>query len=200
MSNLDASLRLALRTELKQIQTELRQTVLYVTHDQSEAMAMSDRIAVMSAGRILQLGTPEEIYRRPATRFVAEFIGDPPMNLVPCEVTRAGGVLAVTTALHGPLALPGVDAQPGRHLLGIRPHDITATPATTANSAASTVRFVENLGAEHIAHVQYGDRLVAVAVAPGSVRDGDSVTIAFAAEAAHLIRESDGVVLRRVAS
>jgi multiple sugar transport system ATP-binding protein len=195
MSNLDANLRLALRTELKRIQTDLRQTVLYVTHDQSEAMAMSDRIAVMHAGRIIQLGTPDEIYSRPNSRFVAEFIGDPPMNIVSCDVTRSGAGIGVATALHGPFALAGVDAQPGRHLLGIRPHDIVVGSAGEPTAASTTVRYVENLGAEHIAHVQYGEQLVAVATAPHAVREGDTVYISFAPTAVHLIRESDGAIL-----
>jgi len=150
MSNLDASLRTSLRTELKTIQTELRQTVLYVTHDQSEAMAMSDRIAVMRAGEILQVGAPEEIYGRPATRFVAEFIGDPPMNIVPCEVLNSGNTVAIKTALHGPLSLPGIAAAQGKYLLGIRPHDVLLAKAGGEGTATTTVRFIENLGAEHI--------------------------------------------------
>ena len=88
MSNLDAHLRQQLRTELKQIQAALDQTVLYVTHDQLEAMSMSDRIAVMHEGRLQQLGTPDAIYHRPVNRFVAEFIGDPPINVLPCSALR----------------------------------------------------------------------------------------------------------------
>jgi multiple sugar transport system ATP-binding protein len=190
MSNLDASIRASLRTELKQIQTELTQTVLYVTHDQAEAMAMSDRIAVMRAGEILQVGSPDDIYHRPATRFVAEFIGDPPMNIIPCEVLWNGGGLAVRTALHGPMPLAGIAAPPGSYVLGIRPHDV----CLAGGGARTVVRFVENLGAEHILHVDYGDRLLAVAARPGAAHEGEEVEIAFAAEAAHLIRESDGLV------
>ena len=99
MSNLDAHLRQRLRTELKQIQTELGQTVLYVTHDQAEAMSMSDRIAVMRGGRLQQVGKPEEIYHRPVNRFVAEFIGDPPINLLPCTVRPGTGGAAVSSPL-----------------------------------------------------------------------------------------------------
>lgn len=197
MSNLDASLRAALRTELKRIQTDLRQTVLYVTHDQSEAMAMSDRIAVMEAGRIVQVGTPDEIYSRPNSPFVAEFIGDPPMNIVPCEVTRGTPGIRVATALHGALALPNVDAPPGRYLLGLRPHDIVMASVNDPTGAMTIVRYVENLGAEHIAHVQYGEQLLAVATVPHTVREGENVTISFAPSAARLIRESDGAILTR---
>jgi ABC-type sugar transport system ATPase subunit len=194
MSNLDASLRTSLRTELKTIQTELGQTVLYVTHDQSEAMAMSDRIAVMRAGEILQVGAPEEIYRRPATRFVAEFIGDPPMNIVPCEVLHSGTDVAVKTALHGPLSLPGIAATQGKYLLGIRPHDVLLARTGGEGTATATVRFVENLGAEHIIYVQYGDRLLAMATRPGIIRVGDSIAIAFRSGATHLIDERQNFV------
>jgi ABC-type sugar transport system ATPase subunit len=196
MSNLDAALRTALRTELKQIQTELRQTVLYVTHDQAEAMALSDRIAVMRAGRILQIGSPDEIYRRPETRFVAEFIGDLPMNLVPCEVIAGSGAVMARTALHGPLPLGPIAAPAGSCLLGIRPHDVMLVASGAEGAAPVRVRFVENLGAEHIAHVEYGDRLLALSVPPHAVRPDDTAWIALRSSALHLIRESDGTILR----
>ena len=132
MSNLDASVRASLRTELKHIQHELRQTVLYVTHDQSEAMAMSDRLAIMDAGQIQQIGSPDDIYHRPRTRFVAEFIGDPPMNIMPCDVLRSGSAAAVRTALHGPLDLDDLEVGIGPHLVGVRPHDVLlVTPGTS---------------------------------------------------------------------
>jgi ABC-type sugar transport system ATPase subunit len=154
MSNLDASLRLSLRSELKLIQKELGQTVLYVTHDQTEAMAMSDRIAIMQSGEIEQLGTPEDVYSRPATRFVAEFIGDPPMNLIDCTVERSGARAAATTVLHGPLELGRIDVPEGSHILGIRPHDLQLSKNRLADGAETTVAFVENLGAEQIFHVR----------------------------------------------
>lgn len=194
MSNLDAAFRASLRTELKLIQTELRQTVLYVTHDQGEAMAMSDRIAVMRAGSIQQVGTPEEIYNRPATRFVAEFIGDPPMNFLPCEVLRSGGAMAVRTALHGPLRLGDMTAPPGRYLLGVRPHDVLLAGAADDGSATAIVRFVEKLGAEHIAYLDYGGQLLAMATSPGVVRENDRISIALRPTALHLIDETRGVV------
>jgi multiple sugar transport system ATP-binding protein len=99
MSNLDADIRARLRGELRQLQKSLAQTVLYVTHDQAEALSMSDRVAVMRDGEIVQVATPEEIYRQPIDRFVAEFIGDPPLNLIPCEVSIDAGTLTI--------ALPG---------------------------------------------------------------------------------------------
>jgi multiple sugar transport system ATP-binding protein len=196
MSNLDASVRASLRTELKQIQSELRQTVLYVTHDQSEAMAMSDRIAVMDAGEIQQIGSPDAIYHNPRTRFVAEFIGDPPMNILPCDVVRSGPTVAVRTALHGPIPLGDLVSGAETHLLGVRPHDVIPVPPGTPGAATTRVRFVENLGAEHVLHVDYGDRLLAVIARPNQVREGEEIAIALRSGALHLIRETDGLVLQ----
>ncbi|MEX2201916.1 MAG: ABC transporter ATP-binding protein [Dongiaceae bacterium] len=198
MSNLDASLRASLRGELKQIQRELNQTILYVTHDQVEAMSMSDRIAVMRAGELLQVGTPDEIYHRPVDRFVAEFIGDPPINILPCDVSVSGGGVSVRTALHGPIALTLHDVPQGRHWLGVRPHHFRLAEAGESGAAASIVRFVENLGAEHIIHVDYGDQLAAVATVPHAAAIGDRVAIAIEAGSAHLIREDTGRVAASV--
>jgi multiple sugar transport system ATP-binding protein len=192
MSNLDAALRASLRGELKQIQRELDQTILYVTHDQVEAMSMSDRIAVMHAGELLQVGTPDEIYHRPVDRFVAEFIGDPPINMLPCDVSIEGGGVSVRTALHGPIRLPVRDVPPGRHWLAVRPHHLRLATAGESGTATSVVRFIENLGAEHILHVDYGDQLAAVAAPPQSAAIGADVLIAMEAGFAHLIREDNG--------
>ncbi|MGE0241916.1 MAG: ABC transporter ATP-binding protein, partial [Parvibaculaceae bacterium] len=200
MSNLDAALRASLRGELKQIQRGLGQTVLYVTHDQVEAMAMSDRIAVMRQGVIEQIGTPYEIYHRPRTRFVAEFIGDPPMNLLPCQVISAADEASVTTALHAALVLRLDHAPEGRHVLGVRPHDLKLAHEKTAGAARTTVRFVENLGAEQVAYVDYGDAVAAAIMRPGFAAPGDLVWASVNAAKAHLIRgDNDQVVLPEAA-
>ncbi len=192
MSNLDAALRYALRSELKRIQTALGQTVLYVTHDQLEAIALSDRIAVMRLGDLQQIGTPEEIYRRPANRFVAEFIGDPPINLLPCEVARSGAEIALTTALHGPLPLGEAAIAPGRHLLGIRPHDFRLGREPLPGGAETLVRVVENLGAEHVLHLDYGPgQLVSATVPPGFAAEGERLFIALRPDRLHLIAADD---------
>lgn len=196
MSNLDAQLRAALRSELKLIQRSLGQTVLYVTHDQVEAMAMSDRIAVMRQGVIEQIGSPHEIYHRPKTRFVAEFIGDPPINILPCQVSEA----RVTTALHSSIVLPLGDLPQGRHLLGIRPHDIKLSRVKTADAGQTTVRFVENLGADHVAYVDYGEDIAAALMPPGFAGPGDAVWASVNAAKVHLIRsDNDQVVLGEAA-
>jgi ABC-type sugar transport system ATPase subunit len=195
MSNLDASLRASLRGELKLIQKDLRQTVLYVTHDQVEAMAMSDRIAVMRGGALQQVGSPEEIYHQPVNRFVAEFIGDPPINLLPCDVALSGRSVAASTALHGPLELGEGQVAPGRHWLAVRPHDLRLDHRESEGAAATSVHFIENFGAEHVLHVGYGEQLVAVTTEPGFAAVGENVYLSLNARRAHLIdAESERVV------
>jgi ABC-type sugar transport system ATPase subunit len=122
LSNLDAKLRGETRVELVDLHRRLAGTFVYVTHDQVEAMTMGSRIAVMNAGRLQQVGTPHEVYERPATAFVAQFIGTPPMNLLP----------------------PGVLAAPGVRV-GIRPEHVVLTPS---GALLATVRLVEQLGHE----------------------------------------------------
>src|SRR5688572_9630333 len=95
LSNLDAKLRVQMRTEIKKVHQKVRTTTVYVTHDQVEAMTLADRVVVMNQGRIEQVGSPNELYHRPATRFVASFIGSPAMNFVPCELEESDGRLAV---------------------------------------------------------------------------------------------------------
>jgi ABC-type sugar transport system ATPase subunit len=196
MSNLDAALRASLRSELKQIQRDLGQTVLYVTHDQVEAMSMSDRIAVMSEGRLLQVGSPDEIYHRPAARFVAEFIGDPPINMLPCEVVATDRGPRLRTPLHD-LAARGIAASPGRHLLAIRPHDVEALREPGRDTAPATVVLVENLGAEHVVHVGYGDGLLSVVTPPGFATIGDTVHLRLELARAHIVDAASGAILAR---
>src|SRR5712692_6178658 len=105
LSNLDAKIRIQVRAEIRRLQQELRITTIYVTHDQEEALSLSDRVAVMRDGRVLQVGAPKELYERPRTRFVADFVGT--NNLVPGRVSeRAGGLLVVDTALGRLRAVP----------------------------------------------------------------------------------------------
>jgi multiple sugar transport system ATP-binding protein len=195
MSNLDAALRAKLRGELKQIQKELQQTVLYVTHDQVEALSMSDRIAVMRDGEILQDSSTEAIYRRPVERFVAEFIGDPPINMVACTLACEAGEVRVSTVLHRDLSLGHGDITPGDHLLAVRPHHFRASHEAGKGTVESEVRLVENFGAEHVLHVAYGDDLVAVVVAPGFAREGERIHLALQADQAHLFDPGTGQVI-----
>ncbi len=202
MSNLDAALRMSLRSELKVLQKQLHQTVLYVTHDQVEAMAMSDRIAVMHNGVIEQIGTPDEIYHHPATRFVAEFIGDPPMNVIPCTVRREGAAASAQTALHGAIPLGPRDVTEGEYLLGIRPHDLfLRTPGGSERNidhdVETKVQLVENHGAEHIIYCDFGKDVIGVAVAPGSTKVGDTVRLGLEPTRLHLIDPQSSRVVPR---
>jgi multiple sugar transport system ATP-binding protein len=139
LSNLDARLRLEARTFLKRLQRELGLTTVFVTHDQAEALALADRIAVMSDGRIRQLGTPKEVFQRPADTFVANFIGSTPMNLLSGTV-RDGQVEVAGTRLTPPADLTLADGTPV--VAGIRPEYLQ--PA--AEGITGTVSIVENLG------------------------------------------------------
>ncbi len=196
MSNLDAALRASLRSELKRIQKDLGQSVLYVTHDQVEAMSMSDRIAVMNVGDILQTASPEEIYQRPDSRFVAEFIGDPPINMMPCEVTDNGGAPVVSTAAQKNIPLEAAAVPPGKYHLGIRAHHVTAKHKPFEGAVAAAVRLVENFGSEHVLHLSYGEELLTVMVTPGFAQEGDIVHVSFTMAYAHLVDLETGLIHR----
>jgi sn-glycerol 3-phosphate transport system ATP-binding protein len=146
LSNLDAQLRTQLRADLKQLHQRLSTTTVYVTHDQVEAMTLGDRIAVMSGGKLLQLGTPQDIYRRPANVFVAGFIGSPPMNLLSASAT-GGRVHA------GDLELEVSDAPSGELVVGVRPEALRlVTGATEVQAMQVRTEVVELLGHETIVY------------------------------------------------
>ena len=141
LSNLDAKLRVEMRTEIKKLHQRLKATIVYVTHDQIEAMTLATRIAVMKAGELLQLGTPKEIYESPADLFVAGFMGSPSMNLIPAKLAGANGSLAieVVRAEGGPATLPLVNGSAGWAayagkdvILGVRPEHISDPTNTEA--------------------------------------------------------------------
>jgi multiple sugar transport system ATP-binding protein len=145
LSNLDAKLRTIMRGELVKLQRRIGCTTVFVTHDQLEAMTMSDRIAVMNGGRLQQFATPAEIYDRPANKFVAGFIGSPPMNFISGKLTRQNGKLAFT----GPdidMPLAGT-AKDGHDIsLGVRPENISFDSAS--GDIPAVVTLVELIGAE----------------------------------------------------
>ncbi|MCW5623589.1 MAG: ABC transporter ATP-binding protein [Burkholderiales bacterium] len=176
MSNLDAGLRATLRSELRAIQQSLNQTVLYVTHDQVEAMAMSDRILVMDNGELLQAGSPDAIYDEPGSRFVAEFVGDPPINSLPCTVNASGRREARTDS-GVTVALEARTPMVGRYQLCVRPEHIRIERTAFDGAAAAEVRFADNLGAEQVLHVATGDDLLRVVTSPGFARVGDRVHV-----------------------
>jgi multiple sugar transport system ATP-binding protein len=163
LSNLDAQLRVQVRAEIHKLQRELGVTTIYVTHDQTEAMTMGDRIAVMHAGRLQQVDTPERVYRRPRNRFVAGFIGSPAMNMLHGRLHRANGNL---TASFGDHSLPiddAIAARPGLRdyedrdiVIGIRPEDLEDEVFASAARPDRTLTVVcslrETLGSEVLVH------------------------------------------------
>lgn len=156
LSNLDAALRTQVRTELVELQRRLKATFVYVTHDQVEAMTMSDRIAVMMNGAIVQVATPAEIYAAPADIRVARFIGSPPINILPANIGDQGEV-----RLFGESQNLRTDLMPGdRAQIGIRPEDVIVAAQTTLRSVCSPhearIRLIENLGNEVILHLYIG--------------------------------------------
>ncbi|QLK59501.1 sn-glycerol-3-phosphate ABC transporter ATP-binding protein UgpC [Enterobacteriaceae bacterium Kacie_13] len=151
LSNLDAKLRVQMRLELQQLHRRLRTTSLYVTHDQVEAMTLAERVIVMNKGIAEQIGTPSEVYRRPASLFVASFIGSPAMNLLPGQLTSDGTSLVMEDGFELPLPVPRPEWG-GRELtVGIRPEHIQLTedPLTGIPMVLNTL---ELLGADNLAH------------------------------------------------
>ena len=170
LSNLDARLRLEARTFLKRLQGELGVTTVFVTHDQAEALAMADRMAVMESGRIRQVGTPSDIFHRPANVFVANFIGSTPMNLLPARVgsTAAGMYLALgEIQLPVPAMAAGLLQDEQEVLLGSRPEYTDLSVEERPQSLPGTVSVVENLGATALVSVQIGDLMVQAVVPEG---------------------------------
>jgi len=174
LSNLDAMLRVQMRTEIKRLHQELATTVIYVTHDQMEAMTMADRIAVMSGGVVQQLGTPNEIYDRPANTFVAGFIGSPTMNFLSGAVVTSGA----DTAIHGegwelPLspenAARARACTAGEVVVGARHTNLTVLPETAGSGLPARIYTVEPTGDLTYVHVWLGSQQL-VASAPGSFR------------------------------
>jgi ABC-type sugar transport system ATPase subunit len=200
LSNLDAKLRVTMRAELRRFHLDLGATTVYVTHDQLEAMTMSDMIAVMHAGAVQQFGSPEEVYNRPANLFVAGFIGNPPMNLVTGEL--AGVDPASFSSPGFSLALPAlpVDRAPGRQVvLGVRPQDLRLVGAEEPASLRGRVWVVELLGSEKLVEVEYGERRrITVEVrAETAVNVDDMVGVRADPDRVHLFDAATGAALRR---
>jgi ABC-type sugar transport system ATPase subunit len=163
LSNLDQQLRVQMRSELKDLHQRLGATMLYVTHDQSEAMTLSDLIVVMSAGRIEQVGTPRQLYDRPANLFVARFLGEPGMNILEGE---SDGTTVSGTGFS--VALPlGLKSPGTRVAVGIRPEDL-AYDASAEAAVRGKVRTVEYLGARSLLRMDVGSTLIS-AFLPSSV-------------------------------
>jgi multiple sugar transport system ATP-binding protein len=205
LSNLDAALRVTTRNELIRQQKELGTTSIYVTHDQIEAMTMGDRICIMNQGEVVQIGSPLEVYRRPADTFVARFLGSPPMNLLAGRLQAADGALRlglgeVAFALPESLAAPLARHAGQAVTLGVRPEDLyeVPPPGLEERTALLPVRVdaVEPLGAETLLVVSFeGEELIARIGRDTALRAGDRVAIALDAGAIHLFDPTTGAAL-----
>ncbi|WP_431279156.1 ABC transporter ATP-binding protein [Leifsonia poae] len=193
LSNLDAKLRTATRQELSELHARLAATFVYVTHDQVEAMTMATKIVVLDAGRIEQAGTPEEIYHRPASVFVAGFVGAPPMNLVPAVAGSAAGVVtASASGMDARLWQGEVDERDV--VIGVRPEHLrVADSATGALRVHGVVERIENLGSEQVLYLRAGDALLtARGDGLGGYRRGDAIVLGAALERIHLFDPETG--------
>ena len=157
-SNLDAKLRVRMRLEIRRLQRELGVTSLYVTHDQVEAMTLGDRLALMNAGKLAQIGRPMELYSAPANVFVAGFIGSPAMNILDAELDGAGRARIVSGAAHSPPPLPAPSAAPNKLKIGVRPQDVRIAENGEENPLPLTVEMSERLGPETVTHGFLGGR------------------------------------------
>jgi multiple sugar transport system ATP-binding protein len=206
-SNLDAAFRAYMRAELKRIQHEIGQTMVYVTHDQVEAMGMADRIAVMNLGVLQQYGTPDEIYNRPANRFVANFVGSVLNNFLPCRYSYEDGrgVVRISGGESRPLdvsdrreAVEGRAGGDASLMLAVRPERIRlVAPDDPGAILTAKVLLVEPLGAKDVTHLTYDGLDLRASLPTGQrPRVGDRVGVAMDPADVHLFDEATGLALR----
>ena len=195
LSNLDALLRLQTRRELIELTRELDSTVVYVTHDQVEAMTMGHRLAVMRDGRVEQLDTPDRIFHKPANRFVAQFIGSPPMNFLPVRVAGSGSERTLKGDVVRCMAPPGLDLTDGAPVtLGIRPQDVKLT---ADNSFPVNVSVIERLGSEKLVHCDAGsDTLSLLVPASEVITINTQIHVQIEADKIHLFDRSSGLRIK----
>jgi len=202
LSNLDAKLRVQMRAEISKLQQRLKTTTVYVTHDQVEAMTMGQRIAVMKDGRIQQLGTPLDLYDRPANVFVATFIGTPPMNLINATVKDGGQkLITVEYELPVPKSLRNLtEGKDGKKVVvGLRPENVVGADRITRGETApvqAEVEIAEPLGNEVVVHARLGNDLVVAKLDPHHIpRMGDKIELLLELDAMHLF---DGETEKRL--
>ncbi|HEX8164943.1 MAG TPA: sn-glycerol-3-phosphate ABC transporter ATP-binding protein UgpC [Beijerinckiaceae bacterium] len=204
LSNLDAALRASTRLEIAKLHRRLKATMIYVTHDQVEAMTLGDRICVMNDGRVAQIGAPLDVYRRPASVFVARFLGSPPMNIVPARLDGGADRLSALVGGNGfrldGAAAPAELPAEGAVLLGFRPEDVALVPPGSGPRA--TVQAVESLGAETIlsAALDGGGEIAVRAPRDLAATAGERIGLAVPPHALHLFDPQTGAALPRRAS
>jgi ABC-type sugar transport system ATPase subunit len=183
LSNLDAKLRVEIRSEIRSLNKKLGITVVYVTHDQSEALSMSDKVVLMNAGEVSQVGTPKELYDRPANTFAAGFIGTPPMNLLQAQDVQAPATLA-----------PANGAGKSDVLFGVRPESLGLDAGDAGFSVNARVESLEYEGKVFLVHLitPSGTRFVVAHSGDGVPEEGSEVTANWPDAATHLFDKSDG--------
>ncbi|WP_295228458.1 sn-glycerol-3-phosphate ABC transporter ATP-binding protein UgpC [uncultured Brevundimonas sp.] len=202
LSNLDAALRVRMRYEFARLHAELKTTMIYVTHDQVEAMTLADRIVVLNAGRVEQVGAPMDLYEHPANLFVAGFIGSPKMNLLTAEIVEESATGATVKTTAGEtirIAVNAASAKPGDAVtLGVRPEHLTLDDDGDALSAE--VMFVETLGATtmvHLKHPATQDTLTVQLAGELRAKAGERLTLHVPAKQAHLF-DATGKAFQRL--
>ncbi|TWB04727.1 ABC transporter ATP-binding protein [Bradyrhizobium stylosanthis] len=206
LSNLDAKLRVQMRIEIKKVHQKVRTTTVYVTHDQVEAMTLADRVVVMNKGKIEQIGTPNELYHKPATRFVAGFIGSPAMNFLPCRLEDVGGALQLRLTDRIAFALPAARAarynalpRTDKLLLGIRPEHLTEAHAHLGPGVETfdtVLDVTEPMGMETLVYFGLDGTPVCGRVDPNAgAKDGAPMRLAMDLNNMHLLNEETGAVL-----
>ena len=200
LSNLDAKLRVQTRTEILRLHRRLKNTIVYVTHDQVEAMTMANRIVVMKDGIVQQFDTPKEIYEHPVNTFVAGFIGSPQMNFMDAEVERTDGALFARSAAHR-VRLPDRASNSingtGHITLGVRPENVYLDGAQSDTSVKAVVDVVETLGAEQDVFLSLdgGTQLVARVAGAFDVRPGQNVNATLDPQRLHVFEKESGKAL-----
>ncbi len=191
LSNLDAELRGSMRAELSALHQRLGTTMIYVTHDQIEAMTLADRIVVLRAGRVEQVDTPLNLYNKPANRFVAGFIGAPAMNFSPAKVRASGNGVLTASCFGGEAELNGEASADSSITVGVRPHHLRR--ATGNGGIETKVELIESLGAETVVHCRTADDVQLIAVLSGqeNLKPGDAIKLAFERDETHGF-DSDG--------
>ena len=204
LTNLDASIRIRLRIEFKKLHRELGQTIIYVTHDQVEALSLSDRVAVLDRGRIQQIGTPDEVYNRPINRFVAEFIGSPPMNIIEAELDESDGRLSLV-AHDFTMPLDREEYEPLRQMrlprqiaFGVHPERVNVAPKqSSATPIGAEVLWVERLGNRSIAALRIGEAVVKAAMPPNNPCETEKrIWVGLRPESHHLLSRQTGIFFR----
>jgi multiple sugar transport system ATP-binding protein len=207
LSNLDAKLRVQMRTEIKKVHQQVRTTTVYVTHDQVEAMTLADRVVVMNHGIIEQVGTPQQLYHTPQTRFVAGFIGSPAMNFIPCKLEEAGGG-GLSIRVTDTLSLPIPDGRAARYrghaangslLLGLRPEHITEAgqhPEPGKIPFQAKLDVTEPMGMETLVYFPLNGTQVCGRVNPDAgASDGGTMQLAANLNNMHLLEATTGRVI-----